>query len=354
MGRVTRVIGKHPILLTLLVVATLTVVPEVILRVLRWTPQSISSAQTPPHPRYLWVLEPGSYRHGRFTTTINRLGMRGRTPEDTVTGQRRILLVGDSSIFGWEVEDGETLAAALEREFDGRTLVFNGGVPGYSSEQSLLWLEELLPQIKPDLVVIANQWSDSTVSAFVDKTLLAETATASYRTRYYLLRLASSSRVWWAVRHWVLRSRGVDSLSRAIVDMRSQSPPGEGECRVPVEDYGRNLKAMVDMSRQAGAEVSLLMLAGFADLDEQEADVEEMKTLNSFREAMATVATETGCPLVRTEPVFRATGLSAPNLFVDGIHPSAKGHAAIAHALAKLLAEAGWEQGQPLCRQPLP
>ncbi len=352
MGKITQLIGKHPILLTLLVVLAIAVLPEVILLALKYPPAKYARGDLPPHPTYLWVLEPGQYKHGQYIAPINRHGMRGRTSVEVPTLVGSILLVGDSSIFGWEVPDGATLGRSLEGAMSNRVEVYNGGVPGYSTEQSLRWLDYLLPISHPQLVVIANQWSDSTFSAFVDRELMAETSTFGYRARYHLLELASYSRLWRAVRYATRESRGLHPLQRTIDDMRSNLDPGEGEPRVPVEDYAENLRKMVSKSREAGADVVLLVLAGAADLKAGESGMDGDDPVLEYRRAMAEIAEETGCPLLLAEAAMRASGLPASTLFVDGIHPSTKGHAVLATALAKLLDERGWERGQILCRPP--
>ncbi len=350
MSRLTQLIGKHPALLTLLVVVSLVVLPEVTLRALRWPPAAHWHDELPPNPTYLWVLDPGIYRHGSQTTTINLAGMRGRLPGDVGEGQRRVLLVGDSSIFGWEVPDGSTLAESLEKELGNRVAVFNGGVPGYSTEQSRRWLDDLLPATRPQLVVIANQWSDSTISAFVDRQLIEEASTFGYRVRYHALRLANYARLWRAVRYATRGSGGDTAFRRAIDGLLSSHNVGQGKSRVPVDDYASNLAAMVEQSRQAGADVILLMLACPMDLASGNAGIGEGASILAFRHAMEKVANETGCPLIRAEDPLRSAGLPASALFVDNIHPSAAGHAAIAQGLARFLMDHGWEQGGTLCQ----
>lgn len=350
MGSFSRLFGKHPALLTVLVVVSLLVLPEVMLRALHWPSARRWHNELPPHPELLWVLAPGLYRHGQHTTTINSKGMRGRMPGDIQATQRSVLLVGDSSIFGWEVADGSTLPELLEKELDNRVAVFNGGVPGYSTEQSRRWLEELLPETKPQLVIIANQWSDSTVSAFVDRQLMEETATLGYRLRYHALRLANNSRVWRAVRYLTQDSMDQSALQRVIEGQLFSHGATQGDSRVPVPEYASNLKAMVRRSQEAGADVLLLVLACPMDLATGDAGIGETVSILAFREAMADVAAETGCPLVLAANSMGASGLPAGELFVDSIHPSAAGHAAIAADIARFLTESGWEQGKPLCK----
>src|SRR5215470_7272233 len=70
----------------------------------------------------------------------NSLGLRG--PEVPADGARRILAVGDSCTWGWQVEEQESYPAVLQQLLDerygpGAYHVINGGVPGYTSYQGL-------------------------------------------------------------------------------------------------------------------------------------------------------------------------------------------------------------------------
>ena len=90
------------------------------------------------HPLLGWTNLPG-YRSGPevpFEVTINSQGLRAlreyspRPPP----GHRRLLIFGDSSVFGEEVDDDQTLPFHLEREVLGSE-VLNFGVHGYGLGQ---------------------------------------------------------------------------------------------------------------------------------------------------------------------------------------------------------------------------
>jgi hypothetical protein len=100
-----------------------------------------------------------TYEH---KVTVNGLGLRGPDlPPQKAPGERRILVVGDSMIYGQGVADEQTVPAQLERALAGEGVrVVNGGLRAYSTGQELALLEDLGPAIRPDLVVLCWFWND--------------------------------------------------------------------------------------------------------------------------------------------------------------------------------------------------
>lgn len=70
----------------------------------------------------------------RFTYNIDADGFRRTVPE--VRAERRILMVGDSGLFGVGVDDEDTIASQLQRLVGGSTRVVNAGVAGYDGSQA--------------------------------------------------------------------------------------------------------------------------------------------------------------------------------------------------------------------------
>jgi lysophospholipase L1-like esterase len=106
-------------------------------------------------PSYGWTLRPGwkgRTRDGR-TVAINARGFRGPLPEAAPETARRVLLLGDSITFGTGVDDHETFAAQLAAQAPG-TLPLNLGVSGYGTDQELLWLEREGLDLHPAAVVL--------------------------------------------------------------------------------------------------------------------------------------------------------------------------------------------------------
>ena len=109
------------------------------------------------HPTLGWTNLP-NYRSNDdvpFEITINSQGLRAKReyPRRAPPGLKRILVFGDSSVFGEEVDDHESLPAALERAMED-VEVLNFGVHGYGMGQAALRLEEEGFALNPDHVVV--------------------------------------------------------------------------------------------------------------------------------------------------------------------------------------------------------
>jgi hypothetical protein len=81
----------------------------------------------------------------------NSLGLRDVefTPGDTPA----ILVLGDSNVWGYNVEDGERFSNLLRNELPGYATA-NAGVSGYGTDQEYLLMRRLWPRIKPKVVVL--------------------------------------------------------------------------------------------------------------------------------------------------------------------------------------------------------
>lgn len=99
------------------------------------------------------------WEHPEFKMLVktNSLGLR----EDREFGDKqalRILVLGDSFVFGLGVQRSETFEAVLEQRLStqlGQAVeVINAGVPGYGTCHERLVLEDLLPKLQPDLVLL--------------------------------------------------------------------------------------------------------------------------------------------------------------------------------------------------------
>lgn len=118
----------------------------------------------------------------------NALGMRDRERAlEKSAATRRILFLGDSFVQGYGVPLEQSMVALLEESLNraaGRPAVeiFNAGVFGYSPLLEYLYLEELMPSVQPDVVMIGlflgNDVGDDN---FYQSQLLAPPADGSVR-----------------------------------------------------------------------------------------------------------------------------------------------------------------------------
>jgi hypothetical protein len=109
------------------------------------------------HPVLGWTNLPGYEGTDDipFEVTINSQGLRGtkeyaKQPPD---GIQRILVFGDSTVFGEEVDDVETIPAYLETRMTA-VEVLNLGVHGYGVGQTALHIERDGFAFEPDRVVV--------------------------------------------------------------------------------------------------------------------------------------------------------------------------------------------------------
>lgn len=109
--------------------------------------------------------------------THNSMGFRGpefsrEKPADTL----RVVLMGASTIYGLSVTDRDTAAVLalrqLKEALPGRALeVINAGVPGWTSEDTLLNLDDRILELSPDYVVVMdgrNEMFPQTYNHYVD------------------------------------------------------------------------------------------------------------------------------------------------------------------------------------------
>ena len=127
-----------------------------------------------PDPNLGTVLKPGW--RGVFAgveVSTNSLGLRGPEIDPETGKQPRILLVGDSFIFGYGLKEEETLRSHLEnkvREISPatETCVINGGVPGYNLVQDVSWTLRIGLNQKPDWIILFAVPNDLEPPIWVD------------------------------------------------------------------------------------------------------------------------------------------------------------------------------------------
>ena len=295
-------------------------------------------------------------------------------------GQQRLLVLGDSSIFGVGLCRLDTLPELLERELNqglapvaggARAVeVINAGVPGYSSYQSLEQMGRLMEQgVGPHGVIIYNMISD-----FAGPSRLDDDAWFA---------------AWAPVMGVLGRSamvRWLDRLAVGTVTWRHHQ--GEHDAneyhdhnRVSLTRYMDNLRAMIRRARAAGAWVLLvipplhqdirprpghesglppgyqLRTAGDAEphqrhisqrLEELAAGRRASAVNEDYRSAMALVAWQTRTPLFDGSQAIKAAAARAgggpalekrqpASLMLDDVHPAPAGNKALAQALLPLI-----------------
>ncbi len=89
---------------------------------------------------------------------INALGLRGPEIQEKRPGVKRILVVGDSVLFGWKLEDGAIVANVMQSIVDerlgkGRFEFVNVALPGWNVRSERAFLDSHINRLQPDYVV---------------------------------------------------------------------------------------------------------------------------------------------------------------------------------------------------------
>jgi len=268
-------------------------------------------------------------------THVNSRGLRrAEIPVEKRPGTRRVLLLGDSTVYGVRVSDAQSFGGLLEKSLRDKNIpteVLNGGCPGFSSWQALQALKDRLLAYSPDLVIIATLWSDAQGTAEPDAARFGQEKGRSLlsRSAFYVWLQAKIRRARW-------ETAEPEKVAFQLGNIPGSPPPGAEIMgpmklapthRVPLGDYKENLREMAQLVRQQGGDVAFLILPCFRDL--QIGRVGDFR--DAYREAMTEIADELNAPLVNSAQVFQEGDVHA--LFFDDVHPTAMGHQRIAHLL---------------------
>ncbi len=303
-----------------------------------------SAITLPSNPWLLWELAPGVRREGDVVVHVNRLGLRGPEPRiPKPPGVRRIVATGDSTVYGFGVADADVFVDVAAEALGGPAAGIEGwtvGVPGYSTFQTLNLLEMRGWRLEPDVLIIANIWSDHMIDAFVDRDLIDAWSRFdggwAGRAQRVLARLNTFRLLDRALRV----ERGPQARARAIGWKQGQLRKS-GPRRVSLVDYTHNLTSLAELARSHGAEPFFLLLPSPMDVTEPTTPF----SWDTYRAAMRQVAVQEGAPLLDGADLFHRSGLPVSDLFLDNVHPSALGHALLGHATADALRSTGLVPG---------
>ncbi len=214
-------------------------------------------------------------RHKRSTTveflhstaTTNALGLR--SPEIELPkpdGVYRILVLGDSVAFGWGVDDEVTFLRRWEAELNQRDdprrfEVVNAGHLMYDSVQERAILDELLPVVDPDAVLLVYVVNDIEPSRDIVEVLLQQREPPPLPERDWIDSAVDGLGGWYphladALRTIVVRNRNYDSI---LAEHGGEYRPEEQESgRRGWERSKVALVAMRDACRSRGLPFVLL------------------------------------------------------------------------------------------------
>ena len=292
---------------------------------------------------------PAARERTRWHVQTNSHGFRtpefslGRTP-----GTVRVVVLGDSSTFGWGVDASEAypqqLRAALAARLDlplERVEVIDLGVPGYSSFQGLVLLQRLGLALSPDLVVWSFLSNDGAATGEDDQ--------ATYARRVgpagALLEALHASRAFEALEGWIAVARA------RLHPIAPPDPQDPAQRNVASYQAARvNVRAAVESAHRAGVPIALVAQCVRGVPAELMAEVAH-ETGAPFLDATALL--DAAVPMIANDARFAADRERISERYgaeplaghprwlaflPDRCHPNPLGHRLVADALAELVA----------------
>ena len=195
-----------------------------------------------------------------FRVSTNPDGFRTHSGRERPDGQARIALMGDSTVFGWGVNDDESIAAVAEAEL-GRmghdVQVLNLGQPGYSTAMVGGLFQDTVLAYEPDLTIVFIPMHD------YNKSLVSD-----------LEFLQGAQTIRGAVRTWMVQNIALYELLRRRLyplALKPQLLPHEASQedrveRVSIDERRTVLNQMREAAQAWGGEVSVGLLPLYADL----------------------------------------------------------------------------------------
>ncbi len=278
-------------------------------------------------PVLFWRLNPGLTRKADdggswYTWRVNEQGFRAdsATLRAKPPGVKRVLCLGDSIPFGWGVDRERAYPARLAEKLRAAGTaveVINAGVPGYSSYQVRLYLEQRLLDYAPDVVVVQVGVNDGNPVRVEDR-----------------LRQPGS-----------VKAHPLERV--ALFRMFGQLVSGSPAFRCYMIDYLANLDAIASLCRSRGIRL-ILLLPVEVDRGQLTYAWPPVRHPETAPELVARYWKLVGSQLqVDLMAAFRAAGPGEPErLFLDegrfACHLTAAGHEVVAGALFRALVEAGF------------
>lgn len=286
------------------------------------------------------VPQPADEDRRRVPVRLNTLGLREEW--DVVPPRRadetRVVMLGDSFVFGEAVHREEAMPAVLERELTvqmpGRPFrVFNLGVCDNNTSQEAARYRALQPTLQPDVLVLVAYLNDFTREnpAYTLRDIYDAGGTPGFFSRHsYLV-----GNIYARLRLRVMRARSIAWYrSSTLANLDGEFAP-----------MGEEILRLRDFARARGARFVLVFFPWLYSLDAYPLD-EVHSHLRSF-------ARHHDIDLLDLLDVFRHHGDEALRVSPANEHPNAQAHRMAAQAIARFLlptldVEGGRQPGRAL------
>lgn len=302
-----------------------------------------------------WAASPGPFRPDQdfvdrlnpglpHRIRINSHGFRGPDFElRKAVGTYRILILGDSYVFGDYVNDDETFPASLERALrevsPGRPVhVVNAGVNGYTITDEIDLALEKGFDLDPDAVVVGfvlNDLADMTRAIStrenqrIEARRLSDSPLSPLKS---VLRRTATYNLLFILKARLMGRMRMDPTVQEVPIRHLLEPPYDARTEELFERYGKELSRLEEACRARGARLLLVLFPFYEQvIGRASADAQER---------IRGIAEEAGVEVIDLLPDFLAAGAGAPGLFLMPLnhHPSPAGYRVASGSVARLLA----------------
>ncbi len=261
---------------------------------------------------------------------INAQGFRSKAFPLDLDSKFTILCLGESTTFGWGVDENQSYPYQLQNELNKKNsdfYVINGGVPSYTSSQVLLYMQEILSkkELKPDLILLNIMWNDiwySSVKNWHPNILVHQ------KQALYLSLLIKHSYFFYAL----MQSFQKQEKNENIFNQEAYN------------HYLFNIKAMIRLALKNNVKIILIEPPFDADHISKEG-LEEFKvhytkkfliqTAFQYNQAAKNIAKSYDVAFIQHR--LGLQNIHQSSLFLDALHPKAQGNLMIAQDISQSL-----------------
>jgi len=194
-----------------------------------------------------------------FHISTNADGLRTEVPRQRSAGRTRVAVLGDSTVFGWGVDDGGSIADGMRQALGAdRVEVINAGQPGYSTTQAAWLFGEAVAAYQPDLSVFFVPLHDFNLVLVSDREVLEGGRSPQARLRVALARHSAI--------YQKLRTLVFAATEKPFILPQEQTK----EPRVPRVSDAERARALLDAQAEAaswGGRIAIGMLPFQKDIE---------------------------------------------------------------------------------------